>query len=77
LSRSANITFGSPYDEKRYLATLKACQLERDLEIFELGDETEVGEKGTACSGGQKVIYLSEINFRMFELPLIDFRLDL
>lgn len=41
-------------DEKRYLETIAACQLERDLEIFELGDETEVGEKGTACSGGQK-----------------------
>lgn len=49
-----NIVFGSTWDKKRYNAVIKACALERDFEIFELGDETEVGEKGTTCSGGQK-----------------------
>jgi len=42
-----NIVFGSPWDPTRYAAAVSACQLERDIEIFELGDETEVGEKGT------------------------------
>lgn len=49
-----NITFGSAFNQRRYDAVIEACALQRDLEIFELGDETEVGEKGTTCSGGQK-----------------------
>lgn len=49
-----NIVFASPYDEKRYRAVLKACALERDLEILDAGDKTLVGEKGISLSGGQK-----------------------
>mgnify|MGYP001560926887 FL=1 len=50
-----NILFGSPLNEQRYRSVLEACALETDLKQFELGDETEVGEKGTVLSGGQKV----------------------
>ena len=49
-----NILFASPYDEQRYQSVLSACALERDLEVFENGDETLVGEKGIVVSGGQK-----------------------
>lgn len=49
-----NIVFGHAFDVKRYKSVIKACALERDLEIFEQGDATIVGEKGTVCSGGQK-----------------------
>ncbi|ORX38217.1 ABC transporter type 1, transmembrane domain-containing protein [Kockovaella imperatae] len=49
-----NIVFGSTWNSNRYQQVLDACALRRDLEIFDLGDETEVGEKGTTCSGGQK-----------------------
>lgn len=30
------------------------CALNKDLEIFEFGDITEIGEKGITLSGGQK-----------------------
>ncbi|ORY32179.1 ABC transporter type 1, transmembrane domain-containing protein [Naematelia encephala] len=49
-----NIVFGCAWDAKRYNAVVDACALRKDFEIFELEDETEVGEKGTTCSGGQK-----------------------
>lgn len=49
-----NITFGADWDATRYAAVVKACQLETDFKNFDNGDETEVGEKGVACSGGQK-----------------------
>ncbi|KAF8876209.1 multidrug resistance-associated ABC transporter [Gymnopilus junonius] len=49
-----NILFGSPYDEERYRKVIKQCALERDLELFEAGDATEVGERGLTLSGGQK-----------------------
>jgi ABC-type multidrug transport system fused ATPase/permease subunit len=42
----SNILFGSEYDEERYKSVIFQCALERDLELFEAGDLTEVGEKG-------------------------------
>ncbi|CAI9118330.1 OLC1v1019889C1 [Oldenlandia corymbosa var. corymbosa] len=41
-----NILFGSKMDKKRYSDVLRACSLEKDLEIFEHGDQTEIGERG-------------------------------
>lgn len=49
-----NILFGLPYDSKRYAEVLKACQLEKDLQILDHGDQTEIGERGINLSGGQK-----------------------
>jgi ABC-type multidrug transport system fused ATPase/permease subunit len=49
-----NILFGLPYIESRYRETLTACALDKDLDIFEDGDQTEIGEKGITLSGGQK-----------------------
>ena len=49
-----NIVFASPYDQCRYNAVIKACALERDLQILDAGDQTMVGEKGISLSGGQK-----------------------
>ena len=49
-----NIVFGAPLNDDRYQRVLDACALRPDLGIFEQGDQTEVGEKGTTCSGGQK-----------------------
>ncbi|RXW21499.1 hypothetical protein EST38_g4368 [Candolleomyces aberdarensis] len=49
-----NILFHSTYDEERYKKVLYQCALEPDLELFEAGDATEVGERGLTLSGGQK-----------------------
>lgn len=49
-----NILFGRPYDAERYWEVIKVCELESDLVILPQGDFTEIGEKGTSLSGGQK-----------------------
>ena len=46
MSFQENILFGAPYDEERYKKVIKQCALTRDLELFDAGDATEVGEKG-------------------------------
>ncbi|KAK7048418.1 ATP-binding cassette transporter [Favolaschia claudopus] len=54
-----NILFNAPLDEQRYKKVLHQCCLERDLELFDGGDECEVGERvvvhtDSIASGGQK-----------------------
>ncbi|KAF9449128.1 multidrug resistance-associated ABC transporter [Macrolepiota fuliginosa MF-IS2] len=68
-----NILFGSQYDEERYKAVLHQCALERDLELFEAGDMTEVGEKGLSLSGGQKArITLARAVYSSAQILLLD-----
>eukprot|EP00834_Sanchytrium_tribonematis_P006031 NODE_412_length_7926_cov_1.357608.p1 type:complete len:697 gc:universal NODE_412_length_7926_cov_1.357608:3118-1028(-) len=47
-----NITFGQDLDVDKYQNTLYDCALNRDLEILDGGDCTEIGEKGINLSGG-------------------------
>ena len=49
-----NILFYQSYDEEKYNKVIELSQLRQDLEIFEAGDLTEIGEKGVNLSGGQK-----------------------
>jgi len=49
-----NILFGSDYDPVRYKEVLWACALQTDLKELVDGDQTQVGERGAALSGGQK-----------------------
>lgn len=49
-----NILFGQPFDEERYWEVIRLAELESDLAILPQGDLTEIGERGTTLSGGQK-----------------------
>ncbi|KAF7320184.1 ATP-binding cassette transporter [Mycena kentingensis (nom. inval.)] len=68
-----NILFGAEYNEERYKKVLYQCGLERDLELFEAGDATEVGEKGLTLSGGQKArITLARAVYSNTRIVLLD-----
>ncbi|KAI9593640.1 P-loop containing nucleoside triphosphate hydrolase protein, partial [Syncephalis fuscata] len=68
-----NILFGQPYDEQRYHQVLHACALERDLEILDAGDRTQIGEKGITLSGGQKQrLALARAVYGPYEYLLLD-----
>ena len=49
-----NITFGLPFDQRKYDQTLFECALLPDLKVLPGGDMTEIGERGINLSGGQK-----------------------
>ncbi|XP_042489373.1 ABC transporter C family member 3-like isoform X2 [Macadamia integrifolia] len=49
-----NILFGKEMDKDRYEMILEACSLKKDLELYILGDQTVIGDRGVNLSGGQK-----------------------
>ena len=71
-----NILFYQPYDEERYNKVIELSELKQDLDIFEAGDLTEIGEKGINLSGGQKArisiarALYSENDIYMFDDPI-------
>jgi len=49
-----NIIFKRTFDPERYKTILNICQLNPDLELFKSGDMTQISDKGSNLSGGQK-----------------------
>lgn len=49
-----NILMGRAFDEEKYWAVVEACALVQDFDHWSERDENQVGERGTALSGGQK-----------------------
>jgi ABC-type transport system involved in cytochrome bd biosynthesis fused ATPase/permease subunit len=49
-----NILFYKPYEAERYNKVIDLSELRPDLNIFQAGDLTEIGERGINLSGGQK-----------------------
>ncbi|CAN8003961.1 unnamed protein product [Ixodes hexagonus] len=68
-----NVIFTSTYDAELYDMVLKACCLERDLEMLPGGDLTEIGERGINLSGGQKQrVSLARAAYQKKDLYLFD-----
>ncbi|THV06409.1 P-loop containing nucleoside triphosphate hydrolase protein [Dendrothele bispora CBS 962.96] len=68
-----NILLASDFDEERYNKVIYQCALERDLSLFEAGDETEVGERGLTLSGGQKArLTLARAVYSRAKIVLLD-----
>ncbi|WVZ04627.1 hypothetical protein V8G54_017973 [Vigna mungo] len=68
-----NILFGLPMDRQRYDEVIRACCLEKDLEMMDYGDQTEIGERGINLSGGQKQrIQLARAVYQDCDVYLLD-----
>ena len=49
-----NILYGKPMDTTKYEKVVKACALDKDINNFDHGDETKMGQRGLNMSGGEK-----------------------
>ena len=68
-----NILFFKEYDEEKYEEVLQQSQLKVDLDNFDGGDNTEIGEKGINLSGGQKVrVSLARVLYQQPDIYLFD-----
>uniref|UniRef100_A0ACD5ZA38 Uncharacterized protein n=1 Tax=Avena sativa TaxID=4498 RepID=A0ACD5ZA38_AVESA len=68
-----NILFGLPMDAERYKEVIRVCCLEKDMEMMEFGDQTEIGERGINLSGGQKQrIQLARAVYQDCDIYLLD-----
>lgn len=68
-----NVVFGKKFDADFYDKTIKACSLDRDLDIFSEGDMTVVGEKGLQLSGGMKArVALARAVYSRSDVYLLD-----
>ena len=68
-----NVLFGVPFNEERYYKAIRDCALEKDLELLQDGDLTEIGERGINLSGGQKQrVNLARVLYFDSDIVLLD-----
>ncbi|RYR13168.1 hypothetical protein Ahy_B04g070294 isoform H [Arachis hypogaea] len=68
-----NILFGLPMNQKKYKEVIRVCCLDKDLEMMEHGDQTEIGERGINLSGGQKQrVQLARAVYQDCDIYLLD-----
>ena len=68
-----NILFGNEYDESKFEQAISICMLENDIEKFDQGVDTLIGEEGLNLSGGQKArISLARAIYSDAEIILLD-----
>lgn len=59
-----NITFGKPFDRKKFDEIVNVCALGPDLNQIAGGELAEIGEKGINLSGGQRKLMITYINIQ-------------
>lgn len=60
-------------NRQKYNEIIRVCCLEKDLEMMEYGDQTEIGERGINLSGGQKQrIQLARAVYQDCDIYLLD-----
>ena len=60
-------------DKTKYEKALKACALDKDINTFNHGDLTEIGQRGLNMSGGQKQrIQLARAVYKDADIYLLD-----
>ncbi|CAL9009831.1 unnamed protein product [Prunus brigantina] len=68
-----NILYGRPIDEIKYDKAIKACALDKDIDSFDHGDLTEIGQRELNMSGGQKQrIQLARAVYSDADIYLLD-----
>ncbi|KAE7999130.1 hypothetical protein FH972_003600 [Carpinus fangiana] len=68
-----NILYGKPMDKTRYEKAIRACALDKDINTFNHGDLTEIGQRGLNMSGGQKQrIQLARAVYSDADIYLLD-----
>ncbi|KAM0954045.1 putative ABC-type xenobiotic transporter [Dioscorea sansibarensis] len=68
-----NILFGRAMDNTKYQMTIKVCALDKDIDNFEYGDLTEIGQRGLNLSGGQKQrVHLARAVYSDADMYLLD-----
>ncbi|PKA59029.1 ABC transporter C family member 8 [Apostasia shenzhenica] len=68
-----NILYGKPMNKMRYKMSIECCALDKDIENFDQGDLTEIGQRGLNMSGGQKQrIQLARAVYNDADVYLLD-----